>query len=104
MAKGAKGERCKNEENSPDLDQYAKDALDELFSKEQQTYEEFLEGFTFLKKGEEVKFDLMERKPCTSQEISKFFGKAVSYRLVKSLFGECCKSCFHLALIQKLLF
>jgi len=65
----AKGERCKNEENSPDLDQYAKDALDELFSKEQQTYEEFLEGFTFLKKGEEVKFDLMEKKPCTAENL-----------------------------------
>ena len=50
----AKGERCKNEENnSPDLDQYAKDALDELFNKEEQSYEEFLQGFTFLKKGKE---------------------------------------------------
>ena len=52
--KMAKGERCKNEENnSQDLDQYAKDALDELFNKEEQSYEEFLQGFTFLKKGKE---------------------------------------------------
>ena len=50
----AKGERCRNEENSPDLNQITKDALDELFSKEQQTYEEFLQGFTFLKKGEKA--------------------------------------------------
>ena len=50
--KMAKGETCRNEEdNSPDLDQYAKDALDQLFNKEQQTYEEFLQSFTFLTKG-----------------------------------------------------
>ena len=47
----AKGERCRNEEESPDFDQYTKDALDVLFNKQQQTYEEFLQGFTFLKKG-----------------------------------------------------
>ena len=53
--KMAKGERCRNEENdSPDLDQYAKDALDEVFNKEEQSYEEFLQGFTFLKKGEDA--------------------------------------------------
>ncbi|KAJ7373530.1 hypothetical protein OS493_011130 [Desmophyllum pertusum] len=40
----AKGEGVvKSEEESPDLDQYAKDALDELFSKEEQSYEEFLQ-------------------------------------------------------------
>lgn len=51
----AKGEGVvKSEEESPDLDQYAKDALDELFSKEEQSYEEFLQGFMFLKKGWEL--------------------------------------------------
>lgn len=55
----AKGERCsRTEEAAPDLDQYAKDALDQLFNKEEQSYEEFLQGFTFLKKG---KGGLMER-------------------------------------------
>lgn len=50
----AKGEGVRSDEHSPDLDQYAKDALDEVFSKEQQSYEEFLQGFMFLKKGKEV--------------------------------------------------
>lgn len=52
MAKG-EGLFDNQDNNSPDLDQYAKDALDELFNKEEQSYEEFLQGFTFLKKGEE---------------------------------------------------
>lgn len=56
----AKGEGVvKSDENSVDLDQYAKDALDEVFSKEQQSYEEFLQGFMFLKKGKEFLFVLM---------------------------------------------
>lgn len=56
MAKG-EGLFDNQDNNSPDLDQYAKDALDELFNKEEQSYEEFLQGFTFLKKGEEVHRD-----------------------------------------------
>ncbi|XP_078348282.1 intraflagellar transport-associated protein-like isoform X2 [Oculina patagonica] len=49
----AKGEGVvKSDEHSVDLDQYAKDALDEVFSKEEQTYEEFLQGFMFLKKDD----------------------------------------------------
>ena len=48
----ARGERCGDEEgNSPDLDQYTKDALNQLFNKKQQTYDEFLQCFTFLTKG-----------------------------------------------------
>ncbi|XP_068762399.1 intraflagellar transport-associated protein-like isoform X1 [Montipora capricornis] len=58
----AKGETCRNEEdNSPDLHQYAKDALDQLFNKEQQTYEEFLQSFTFL-----TKEDVTEQKSHSS--------------------------------------
>ena len=56
----AKGEGVvKSEEDSVDLDQYAKDALDEVFSKEEQSYEEFLQAFMFLKKGKEFPFVLM---------------------------------------------
>lgn len=55
----ARGERCGNEEdNSPDLDQYTKDALDQLFNKEQQTYDQFLQGFTFLTKGNLFKIQI----------------------------------------------
>ena len=46
----AKGEHF-SEGNNADLDQYTKDALDEIFSKEQQSYDDFLERFMFLKKG-----------------------------------------------------
>jgi len=47
----AKGEGTRSDEQSADLDQYAKDALDEVFNKEQQSYEEFVQGFMFLTKG-----------------------------------------------------
>ena len=50
----AKGEGTKNDEQSVDLDQYAKDAIDEVFSKEQQSYDKFVEGFMFLTKGKEL--------------------------------------------------
>ncbi|XP_044183994.1 uncharacterized protein LOC114956868 isoform X1 [Acropora millepora] len=52
----ARGEKCRDEEgNSPDLDQYTKDALNQLFNKEQQTYDEFLQCFTFLTKEDVIK-------------------------------------------------
>ena len=51
----AKGEGTRSDEQSADLDQYAKDALDEVFSKEQQSYEEFVQGFMFLTKGKDGK-------------------------------------------------
>ena len=50
----AKGEGTRNDEQSVDLDQYAKDAIDEVFSKEQQSYDKFVEGFMFLTKGKEL--------------------------------------------------
>ena len=50
----AKGEGVAKDESSPDLDQYAKDALDEIFGKEEQSYEEFVQSFMFLNKGEEI--------------------------------------------------
>ena len=55
----ARGEKCRDEEgNSPDLDQYTKDALNQLFNKEQQTYDEFLQCFTFLTKGKSIKVQI----------------------------------------------
>lgn len=55
----ARGEKCGDEEgNSPDLDQYTKDALNQLFNKEQQTYDEFLQCFTFLTKGKLIKIQI----------------------------------------------
>ncbi|CAH3023914.1 unnamed protein product [Porites evermanni] len=75
----AKGERCRNEEESPDFDQYAKDALDVLFSKQQQTYEEFLQGFTFLKKE-----DVTGYKAKSSQIIGQQ-DKKTGDTIVKSL-------------------
>lgn len=50
----AKGEGTRSDEQSVDLDQYAKDAIDEVFSKEQQSYDEFVQGFMFLTKGKEL--------------------------------------------------
>ena len=50
----AKGEGIRSDEQSADLDQYAKDALDEVFSKEQQSYEDFVQGFMFLTKGKDA--------------------------------------------------
>ena len=50
----AKGEGIRSDEQSADLDQYAKDALDEVFSKEQQSYEAFVQGFMFLTKGKDA--------------------------------------------------
>jgi len=50
----AKGEGTRSDEQSADLDQYAKDALDEVFNKEQQSYEEFVQGFMFLTKGKDA--------------------------------------------------
>ncbi|KAM7450548.1 hypothetical protein ABFA07_001839 [Porites harrisoni] len=75
----AKGERCRNEEESPDFDQYTKEALDVLFSKQQQTYEEFLQGFTFLKKE-----DVTGYKAKSSQIIGQQ-DKKTGDTIVKSL-------------------
>ena len=52
--KMAKGEGVRSDEQSADLDQYAKDALDEVFSKEQQSYDGFVQGFMFLTKGKDA--------------------------------------------------
>lgn len=49
----AKGEGVvKSDESSPDLDQYAKEALDEIFGKEEQSYDEFVQSFMFLNKDD----------------------------------------------------
>lgn len=75
----AKGERCRNEEESPDFDQYTKDALDVLFSKQQQTYEEFLQGFTFLKKEDVTGYEAKSSQIIGQQD------KKTGDTIVKSL-------------------
>lgn len=49
----AKGEGIvKSDESQPDLDQYAKEALDEIFGKEEQSYEDFVQSFMYLNKDD----------------------------------------------------
>lgn len=67
----AKGEGTRSDEQSVDLDQYAKDAIDEVFSKEQQSYDEFVQGFMFLTKDDVTGMTAQSSHSCHGDSITQ---------------------------------